>query len=593
MILKEIYDQLHNFDYDINLVRQIILSSQNATLIINLLTPIVLFYLFSDAIPDIYLYIWMFILISVSILRYILSLIIQKEIDKDTSKERIYFLLKVFVGFVAINGSLWGILSIVVIHLGNYEDIFIYVGSIFGIMAGAMATLVYIYHASFFFNYFIFLFLSIGFLFFGATSIHYAVYLIFFIFMIIVIPSSFKIFQHIHLSHRQKNEISKLNELLNVRIEDATNSLITKNNELVNSLKNFETVLDTTLEMIILVNDDGQIIDINQSGVLMMGYNNKDELIGNNIIRFILPSQINILKQTFKDSSESKELTFVKYDESYLYALVRSQQIIVDFKDIRMITILDLSKLKENEKILQQQSRLAQMGEMISMIAHQWRQPLGAISASSIDIKMKLQFDKFKLEDKTNQVECKEFVVQKIDNITQYVQTLTSTIDDFRNFFKPDKSIELVNINEPIQKALEIAQVSYSAKGIIIEVDYQCEDLVQIYPNEMMHVILNFLKNSEDNFREKKIVSPFIKISTRKEKNKYTITIEDNGGGIKKEILPRIFDPYFSTKNEKNGTGLGLYMSKLIIEDHHNGKLKAFNTKEGVSFSIELKNNKV
>jgi signal transduction histidine kinase len=373
---------------------------------------------------------------------------------------------------------------------------------------------------------------------------------------------------------------------------NATFPLKAKNNQLEESMEIFKMLLDTTPKMILSVDDKGKIIDINQLGVDMMGYEDKKELIDNNIMRYIIPSQIAKLKDSFLDNLESIELTFVKKDDTLINTLLYSQQIIMHSNSIRMITVLDLSKFLEHKKRLQQQSRLAQMGEMISMIAHQWRQPLGAISANCIDMKMKLQLGNFDLKDEKNKQACKEFIIEKNDNIGKYIQTLTSTIDDFRNFFKPDKDVKVVKITDPIQKALQITEIFYPSKGINIEVDYQTEDNVSIYPNEMMQVILNFFKNSEDNFKEKRISNALIKISTRKEKNKYTINIEDNGGGIKGDVLPHIFEPYFSTKDEKNGTGLGLYMSKIIVEDHHNGKLKVFNTNKGVCFSIELKKSK-
>jgi signal transduction histidine kinase len=229
------------------------------------------------------------------------------------------------------------------------------------------------------------------------------------------------------------------------------------------------------------------------------------------------------------------------------------------------------------------------MGEMISMIAHQWRQPLSAINSSIIGIESKLAIGKYDMEDKNHRDKFLKFLDKKHKGILEYVQGLSNTIDEFRNFFKPDKQKQTVSLIEPIQKALKIVKVSMSSKGISIKGNFSNRDELELYNNEIMQVILNILKNAEDNFIEKGIQNPTIKIETLSDEKEHIIKITDNGGGIPKDILPNIFDPYFSTKDEKNGTGLGLYMSKIIIEDHHKGKFKATNIENGVCFEIRFK----
>ena len=248
----------------------------------------------------------------------------------------------------------------------------------------------------------------------------------------------------------------------------------------------------------------------------------------------------------------------------------------------------EVGKNIKKEKLLQRQSRLAQMGEMINMIAHQWRQPLSAISSSIIGIESKISIGKFDFSQESDREIFLKFLNRKLSGISDYVNTLSETIDDFRNFFKPDKKKELVSFSEPVKKALKIVESSMKTKGIKILTLFKNDDNILFYKNEMMQVILNILKNSEDNFIEKNIKNPKIKITTYFKDKNYTIRIEDNGGGIPNKILPKIFDPYFSTKNEKNGTGIGLYMSKIMVEEHHNGKLSAKNIEDGISFKIEI-----
>ncbi len=249
----------------------------------------------------------------------------------------------------------------------------------------------------------------------------------------------------------------------------------------------------------------------------------------------------------------------------------------------------EISKSRKKDQQIIQQARLAQMGEMISMIAHQWRQPLSAISASVMAVQLKLMRKKFNLEIEEDRTKFLTFLNKIHTDVNEYVHNLSETIDDFRNFFKPEKIKENICLCDPINRALKIVERSMSSKNIKINCDFQTEDTVLLYQNEIMQVVLNILKNAEDNFEEQKISNPIINITLLKKENNYILTISDNGGGIPENILPKVFDPYFSTKEEKNGTGLGLYMSKIMIEDHHNGEFSVENREDGASFKIILR----
>jgi len=218
------------------------------------------------------------------------------------------------------------------------------------------------------------------------------------------------------------------------------------------------------------------------------------------------------------------------------------------------------------------------------MIAHQWRQPLGAIAAAVINMKFRFELESFNLETQDGRNECQLFLKEKFTNIEDYVKNLTTTIDDFRNFYKPNKKRVMIPLKEVIAKALKIIRTSIETDNIEIVEVYGDETPLEVYENEMIQVLLNILKNAQDNFKEYKREHPRITIKT----DENSIIICDNGGGISGEIIEKIFDPYFSTKNEKNGTGLGLYMSKVIIEEHHQGILSAYNTDEGACFKIIL-----
>ncbi len=239
----------------------------------------------------------------------------------------------------------------------------------------------------------------------------------------------------------------------------------------------------------------------------------------------------------------------------------------------------EVTKSQKKDQQLYQQSRLAQMGEMMSMIAHQWRQPLAAISSTAISLNIKAQLGKIN----------NDIIIDKSEKISEYSQHLSSTIDDFREFFKPNKELQDIVLTDIIHNVLHIIEASISNENISIIKDFKCNNTISTYPNELKQVILNLIKNAEDILIETKQKEPYIKISTYKEDNNFILEVSDNGGGIPKDVLEKIFDPYFSTKTKKDGTGLGLYMSKIIIEEHCNGKLVASNDKDiGAIFKIIL-----
>ena len=236
----------------------------------------------------------------------------------------------------------------------------------------------------------------------------------------------------------------------------------------------------------------------------------------------------------------------------------------------------EVEKNKIQYQQMLNQSRLAQMGEMISMIAHQWRQPLAAISATTSNLKFKIVVDDVD----------KNIFNKEIGLIEDYSLHLSNTIDDFRNFFKDGKSKELTTLEEIVNSTLKIAQPAVENKNIAIQTHFTCNKPLKLHPNEIKQVVLNLIKNAEDILIEKDVKKPQIYIETAYENNQKILRIKDNGGGVPEEILEKIFDPYFSTKKEKDGTGLGLYMSKTIVEDHCDGSLHVNNDHNGAIFTI-------
>ncbi len=238
----------------------------------------------------------------------------------------------------------------------------------------------------------------------------------------------------------------------------------------------------------------------------------------------------------------------------------------------------EVEKNRKKDSILIHNSKLAQMGEMMSLIAHQWRQPLSAISATSTGLHVKIELDKFD----------KNFFLTSLDKIEQYVKHLSMTIDDFTNFFKPSKRVEETSIKYLIKRAIFIMSASISKNSIDIVVKNSCEKEIRTYPNEVIQVLINLLKNAENILLKRKVKDPKIVICAYQKESRCVIEIEDNGGGIEEKILDKIFEPYFTTKDHKSSTGLGLYMSKFIIEESCHGKLLVENGSLGAKFTIVL-----
>jgi len=279
---------------------------------------------------------------------------------------------------------------------------------------------------------------------------------------------------------------------------------------------------------------------------------------------------------TLLNSRTKREIDDI-YDtvQLYYYAIILALILFV-VVNVMLYFFLDRQRsiLILKEKTIEQQSRLAQMGEMISMIAHQWRQPLAAISSTSGAISIKAQQDK--LDSST--------AIKLSDNISQYSQHLSTTIDDFRNFFKADKQMAKTTYTEIVDSILGIIESSILSQEIEIDKVLNSTVVFDTYANETKQVVLNLIKNAEDVLIEKETKNPKISIHTVGN----VLTIRDNAGGIPDSIIDRIFDPYFSTKTKKDGTGLGLYMSKTIIEDHCGGELSVYNDTDGAVFTIKL-----
>ena len=241
----------------------------------------------------------------------------------------------------------------------------------------------------------------------------------------------------------------------------------------------------------------------------------------------------------------------------------------------------EIEKRIQQESILIQQSRLAATGEMIGNIAHQWRQPLSLITTCASGIKLEKEFGVSSVESE----------VAKLDTIIQSSNYLSKTIDDFRNFFKPNKEKKYFSVMEMLEQSITLISASFNFHYIKINKNFDEVSDVNGYPNEFSQAVLNILSNAKDAIIDKNIENPYINVSIYENKDFVFLEIEDNAKGIAPEIISKIFDPYFTTKEKKQGTGIGLYMSKMIIEKNMNGKLSIENTVNGAKFIFAVPKN--
>jgi len=237
----------------------------------------------------------------------------------------------------------------------------------------------------------------------------------------------------------------------------------------------------------------------------------------------------------------------------------------------------EIEKNRKKDRILENQAKLAALGEMIGNIAHQWRHPITRVSLILQNIKT------FKSLNKLNNEQFNRYIA----NALEQMDYMSQTIDDFKDFYKTDDEISIFNVKKAIKDTYKIIGASIKHEGIKIIIDAKKDFSIKGYNNQFSQVILNIMHNAREALEDNQNKNSFIKIKLFTEKNINKVTIEDNAGSIKVEPIDTIFDAYFTTKKD-SGTGIGLYMSRMIITENFDGKLYAKNTPKGALFTIEL-----
>ena len=279
------------------------------------------------------------------------------------------------------------------------------------------------------------------------------------------------------------------------------------------------------------------------------------------ILSFFMSNKINKVFTSYKKSVKKKELLLEDMNSNLE---LKVQQAI--------------KEVKRKDRAMLHQSRLARMGIMLSMIAHQWRQPLSKVSALLMELETAT---KFKNSDD-------KMVMLTIYESTKLLSYMSHTIDDFKNFFKPDKKKIDFYIKDACLEAISLVDASVENFGITLTKDMKINPKINGFEREFAQVILNLLSNAKDVLKQREVKNPTIHLSIKEKNDKVTISVQDNGGGVEDEYIDLIFEPYFTTKESLKGTGLGLYMSKMIIEKNMGGELSVENTKNGALFKICL-----
>lgn len=291
----------------------------------------------------------------------------------------------------------------------------------------------------------------------------------------------------------------------------------------------------------------------------------------------IITSAINKVFNTYKYKVESKKRKLEKFNAE-LGTIVnqKTSELQTLNKELANKVEDEVRKNREKDDILIMQSRLASMGEMISNIAHQWRQPLNKLGLLISNIQVDRALGGSNNEDK---------YFKSMEDTIKY---MSHTIDDFRNFFITQDEPILFNAKDAIVQSISIVDVSMQHKNIELILNLETNCMINGIQTEFTQVIINILNNARDILIAKAIKNAFIKIDLFCENTNVIITIEDNGGGIDTSIIHKIFDPYFTTKHKNQGTGIGLYMSKNIIEKKMHGHLDVENKNDGACFIIQI-----
>ena len=332
------------------------------------------------------------------------------------------------------------------------------------------------------------------------------------------------------------------------KLRDKELKLLEQQNEL-------ESIFNTTKDALAIVDTQTNFIKVNKAYCDITGFS-EEELLQTSCFALTDPNDIervNLIMEEFLQTGVIDNFEKVCIVKNKRINASISASWMPDKKHI-LLNMKDITK----NKLFEEQSKLAAMGEMIGNIAHQWRQPLSVITSISTGLKFKSEFDSLEGYD----------IVPEMDIITKQAQYLSKTIDDFRNFIKNEKDIKIFSLKNTLDKTLSILHPSMINNNITLITDLNDDMEIEGYENEIMQSFINIINNAKDAINEN---------VKNDEKLIFINTIKDNGGGIPQNVIHRIFEPYFTTKNKTIGTGIGLSMTYKILVERHNASIDVYN----------------
>ncbi|XOB61532.1 ATP-binding protein [Campylobacterota bacterium DY0563] len=335
------------------------------------------------------------------------------------------------------------------------------------------------------------------------------------------------------------------------------------------NLENLEELLDKTPIAIIVSNEDGRVLLINKSFKQLTEYTLEDINSIEKITTKIFGSNTKLIKKSIKllylrnKTQDNGEFEILKKNGDKITLNFKTSPFrTINNKKTLITTAIDVTGEKEQHKLLMQELKMSAMDEILQNISHQWRQPLSSISTVSTALRLQNDLGQTSYKDIDNTMEI-------INNSAQY---LSKTIEDFRGFFKPDQKKTHFSINEIFDKSLQVIGNSFEKDSIKFDADIK-DFKIYNYSNALLQVMLNIFNNSKDSFNKNKATNRVIFIEAYTNEYNLIIQIKDTAGGIPTKILNKVFEPYFTTKHQSVGTGMGLYMSQEMITKHMGGKI--------------------
>jgi len=347
-----------------------------------------------------------------------------------------------------------------------------------------------------------------------------------------------------------------------------------------NALARFTGLFDFAPVGYITLDHKGTILAVNFAGAALLG-DVRSQLIGRPFKYFLSNDSLRFfgfLDKAFADQEKKTgEFTLKSAEETPLFVRIEAQ-VPSPGDDECHLAIIDITELRQKDFLLIAQNRLAAMGEMIDNIAHQWRTPLNTLGLSIQQLLLSREHGELS----------REFLEESVGKSMELINHMSQTVDDFRNFFNPDKKKVDFKVHDIVVKALSLLERHSTSQKVAINVIENNGSHITGYPNEFLQAVFNILVNAVDALTERKTLDPKITVTIGVEEKKAVVAIADNAGGIPEEIINRIFAPHFTTKGPAKGTGIGLYMSKAIIEKNIGGTLTVRNIPGGVEFRIKI-----